>query len=104
MFGFVCCFYVYHWVCLFVSWLTTVKHCVSLFCWASDFCQALCLSVSWLTSVRHCVCLFVGYVTSVGIVFVCQLGDFCKALGLSVCWVGNLCWEMVVIFGTCTAD
>ena len=25
-------------------------------------------------------------------------------LRLSVCWVGDLCWEMVVIFGTSTAD
>ena len=48
---------------------------------------------------------------------VCWVGDLSLALGLSVCWMGVLCWaigfvcllgdlcgEMVVIFGTSTAD
>ena len=39
-----------------------------------------------------------------GIVFVCCLWDLCLALGLSVCWVGDLCLQMVGLFGTSTAD
>ena len=38
------------------------------------------------------VCLFVG------------LGDLCWAYGLSVSWLGDLCLEMVGLFGTSTAD
>ena len=59
--------------------MTSVRHCV-------------CLFVSWVTSVGHCVCLFVSWVTSA------------RHWVFSVCGVGNLFWEMVVIFGTCTAD
>ena len=39
-----------------------------------------------------------------GIAFVCFLWDLCWALGLSVSWLGDLCLEMVVLFGTSTAD
>ena len=39
-----------------------------------------------------------------GIAFVCFLWDLCWALDLSVSWLGDLCLEMVVLFGTSTAD
>ena len=51
--------YVWHWVCLFVAWVTYVWHWV-------------CLFVGWVTYVWHYVCLFVGWVTYVG-----KLGNGC---------------------------
>ena len=45
---------------MFVSWVTSVGHCV-------------CLFVSWMTSVWHGLCLFV------------RLNKLCLAWGLSVC-------------------
>ena len=58
-----------------------------------NLCLALGLSVCCLVD----LCLALG-------LSVCWLGDLCLALRLSVCWLGYLCWEMVVLFGTSTAD
>ena len=52
--------YVWHWVCLFVNWVTYVGHWV---CLSVSLLGDLCLSVSCGTYVGHWVCLFVGWVT-----------------------------------------
>ena len=58
----------------------------------SKLCCALGLSVSWLGDL--CLVLRLS-------VF---LWDLCWALDSSVSWLGILCLEMVVLFGTSTAD
>ena len=74
--------YVWHWLCLFVGWVTYVWVCLSvclafvgimlgigfvcLFVgWLGDLCLALRLSVICGAYVGHWVCLFVGRVTYV---------------------------------------
>ena len=72
--------YVWHWVCLFLGWVTYVWHWVCLLfvgimlgirfvclfvCWLGDLCLALRLSVICGNYVGHWVCLFVGWVTYV---------------------------------------
>ena len=39
-----------------------------------------------------------------GIAFVCFLCELCWELCLSVCLLGHLCLELVVSYGTSTAD
>ena len=71
--------YVGHWFCLFVSWVTFVRHLCLSVCWLGELCWAL-------------------------VFYVCWLRDFCRALGLSVGWVGDLCLVMFGLFGTSIAD
>ena len=89
--------YVWHWVCLFVGWVTYVWHWVCLF---------VCFFVGIMLSIGF-VCLSVTLLGGLmfGIAFLCYfLWDLCWALGLSVCWLGDLCLVMVGLFGTSTAD
>ena len=62
-------------------------------------CFFLCVSY-----VGHWVCLFFCWGNYVGQCVCLVFCELCWALGLSVCWVGDLCWEMVVILGTSTAE
>ena len=71
--------YVGHCFCLFVSWVTSVRHLFLSVCWVGDLCWALGLSVGWV-------------------------GELCWALGLSVCWLRDLCLVMFGLFGTSIAD
>ena len=68
--------YVVHWVCLFFV--------------------GVMLGIGF-------VCFFVGGLMF-GIAFVCLLWELCCALGLSVTLFGELCLEMVVLFGKSTSD
>ena len=61
--------------------------CLSVFLW--ELCLALGLSVFCGNYVGHWVCLlFLGIMLGIGF----------------FCWLGDLCLEMVGLFGTSTAD
>ena len=88
-----CGTYVWHYVCLFVSWVTYVRHWVCLFVgWVTYVRHFVCLFVGWETYVRHWVCLFVDWVSYVGH-WVCLFDHHLQALdhhvdldtGFSVC-------------------
>ena len=84
-----CGTYVGHWVCLFLCWRTYVGH------WVCLYFVGLMLGIGFV-----CLLVVQTYVWQC----VCYLRDLCWALGLSVCWLGDLCLDMVVLFGTSTAD
>ena len=57
--------YVWHWVCLFVGWVTYVWHWVCLFvCCLGDLCFGIAFVICG-NYIGHWVCLFVDWVTYV---------------------------------------